>query len=104
MANSKSIKTPAQLGSALRERRNQLGKSQASIARKAGISRAWLMALESGMSGVSIGVILRVMNALGLQLQTASPEAAQTLRVPPISNFRQVDLNNVFRTLRNPEK
>jgi HTH-type transcriptional regulator / antitoxin HipB len=70
----------------------QLGKDQFSIAEKAGISRAWLVALEKGKSGVSVGVVLRVLSALGLQMSISDEEVKQ-LRLSVPSKMKRVDLN-----------
>ena len=103
-ALSKEIQTPAQLGTALKERRIDCGESQSSIAKKAGISRAWMVALEQGAPGVSVGVILRVLNVLGLSMTVASANAEETSSRTAKSKIQPVDLNQFLASLRHPNK
>jgi HTH-type transcriptional regulator / antitoxin HipB len=95
------LKTPAQLGAVIRNRRLALGLDQQSLARKAGISRAWLLALEKGKAGASIGIILKVLSALDISLLVSMPEGENQERAPsPDSSVRRVDLNAWMETLR----
>jgi HTH-type transcriptional regulator / antitoxin HipB len=57
-----------ELSARIRGRREELGLSQADVAAKATVSRAWLNAFERGKSSVEIGPVLRVLDALGLCL------------------------------------
>lgn len=98
-----TIKTPAQLGRMLKERRIQLRKDQASVAKKASISRAWLVEVERGAPGASIGVLLRVLGALKLSAVIETPESEEPPRVPR-SLLPRVDVNQVLTTLRNPPR
>lgn len=65
------------IGNRVAERRKTLKLSQAELARKAGLSRATLDALENGRAGeVGFSKVTRLLAALGLELtlQTASSE------------------------------
>lgn len=65
------------LGDRIAERRKALKLSQAVLARKAGVSRATLDALENGRSGeLGFSKITRLLAALGLELtlQTAGSQ------------------------------
>jgi|SRR5450759_1617118 HTH-type transcriptional regulator/antitoxin HipB len=97
----KPVRTPAQLGIALKERRMQLGDDQSTVANKAGITRAWLAALEKGTAGASIGIVLRVLNALGLSMTISTSEAEQRQTQKTKSNIQPVHLNTVIDRLRN---
>ena len=64
------------VGNQIAERRKTLKLSQAALARKAGVSRATLDALENGRAGeLGFSKVTRLLAALGLELtlQTASP-------------------------------
>ena len=54
------------LGRYVRDRRRTAGLSQESLASKAQVSRRWLSELESGKPTAEVGLILRVVTALGL--------------------------------------
>jgi transcriptional regulator with XRE-family HTH domain len=65
------------IGGQIAERRKTLKLSQAALARKAGVSRATLDALENGRAGeLGFSKITRLLAALGLELtlQTASSQ------------------------------
>ena len=70
------------IGSQIAERRKTLKLSQAELARKAGVSRATLDALENGRAGeLGFSKVARLLAALGLELtlQTASSHRRPTL-------------------------
>jgi transcriptional regulator with XRE-family HTH domain len=58
------------LGKQIAERRKRLGRSQAALAVKAGISRATVEALENGRAGeLGFSKITRLLAVLGLELK-----------------------------------
>lgn len=64
------IRTPQDIGAVLREGRQNAGLDQAELARRAGVSRQWLVEVERGKPRAEVGLILRVFNTLGLSLQS----------------------------------
>ncbi|MDR1791251.1 MAG: helix-turn-helix domain-containing protein [Propionibacteriaceae bacterium] len=58
--------TPLTLGRAVQERRSELGLTQQQLADQAFVSRHWLIDLERGAEGASIGKVLMVLHVLGL--------------------------------------
>ena len=54
------------LGRHLRERRRAAGFTQQQLAERADVSRRWLSGLEAGKPSAEIGLVLRVVEALGL--------------------------------------
>jgi len=78
----------ASLGRQIAEQRKQRKLTQAELARKAGISRATLDALENGRTGeLGFTRISRLLAALGLEL-TVRPAAAQR---PTLEDLMQED-------------
>ena len=72
-----AIRTPRELGAAVRERRRALQLDQAALASRAGVSRQWIVALEQGKPGAELGLVLRTLKALGLRLDTTpEPDAS----------------------------
>jgi len=58
------------IGSEVASRRKTLGLSQSELARKAGVSRATLEALENGRSGeLGFSKVSNILSALGLELK-----------------------------------
>ena len=63
------IKTPEELGSAIRKRRKKAGLTQKKTADLAGIGVRFLSELERGKPTAQIGKTLMVAQLLGLELQ-----------------------------------
>jgi HTH-type transcriptional regulator / antitoxin HipB len=68
-----SIRTPAGLGAVIREHRKLRGWDQAQLAKRIGASRQWVIAVEKGRARAELGLVLRAINALGLQLEAFLP-------------------------------
>ena len=66
--------TPLDLGLAIRDRRRKLKLSQNEVARKAGVGRQWIVAIEHGKSRAEISLVLRTLAGLELPL-TIDPGA-----------------------------
>lgn len=67
--------TPRELGLRIRDRRLQLGWSQAGLAERVGMTRQWVIALEKGSSGAALGTVLRTLSELGLVLDVGESDA-----------------------------
>ncbi|WP_341022439.1 helix-turn-helix domain-containing protein [Brevundimonas diminuta] len=91
------IYTPRDLGAAIRERRKALGLDQVELAKQIGASRRWLIQVENGKAGASFGMLLRTLNALGMQLDLKTPSAAPTSPQEPLST---PDLDSVLARAR----
>ena len=66
--NIMKIRTPLDLGLAIRGQRRKLKLSQSELARKAGVGRQWIVAIEHGKSRAELGLVLRTLSALDLPL------------------------------------
>ncbi len=62
------IRTPLDLGLAIRERRRALGLDQRSLAKRIGVSRQWLVEVEKGKARAEVGLVLRALKALDIEL------------------------------------
>ena len=72
-----TIQTTNQLGTALRTARKQLGLTQPQLALAAGVGTRFIVDLEAGKPTVRLEHVLRVIDALGGELQLGGlPEAA----------------------------
>ena len=72
------------LGPRLRERRGELGRTLADVARDAELSVSHLSAIEAGGSVPSLAVLARVVHALGLSLNAVLRATA----APPLATGR----------------
>lgn len=66
-----AARTETEIGAAVRAARGAAGLTQAELARQASVGRQWLCALEGGHQRAEIGLVLRVLGALGLALEIA---------------------------------
>ena len=64
------IRTPRDLGAAIRDRRRRRrGWSQRELAEKVGASRQWVNEVEKGKTRTEIGLALRALDALDVNLR-----------------------------------
>lgn len=91
MGASMLLRTPRDIGSALRDRRRRLGLDQAELAQRVGVSRKWVVDAEKGNPGAGIGLILRAFAALGTGLAVAGAEPSSDT-VPPVD---APDIDNI---------
>jgi HTH-type transcriptional regulator / antitoxin HipB len=92
-----TIRTAADLGAFIRERRIKLGMDQSDLAEKAGTSRKWIIEVEQGKPRAEIGLVLRTLKTLGVSLDIA---VDRTEKVSPASESRSVDINNILNSLK----
>jgi HTH-type transcriptional regulator/antitoxin HipB len=74
------IRTPTDIGALLKDRRRALGLDQAELAERIGVSRLWVNQVEGGKPGASLGLILRALEALGVQIAATTASAEQSRR------------------------
>jgi y4mF family transcriptional regulator len=84
---------PADLGAAVRAARRTRGWTQATLAERAGTSRQWVNAFEQGRERAELGMALRVVQAVGLSLGTASAP-------PPDAPSHQLTARSLAREIR----
>ena len=77
------IRTPADLGAIIRDRRRRLGMDQQTLADRLQVTRQWVLGVEKGKSGAAIGVVLRALSILGITLSVDAELPAQDTDSPP---------------------
>jgi len=65
------IRTPADLGAVIRDRRKQLGLDQSTFAKRIGVSRQWVIGVERGHARAAMGLVLRAIDDLGIRLDAS---------------------------------
>jgi HTH-type transcriptional regulator / antitoxin HipB len=73
------IRTPAELGAVIRDRRKQLGLDQSTFAKRIGVSRQWVIGVERGHARAELGLVLRAIDDLGIRLD-ANTETTSSRR------------------------
>jgi HTH-type transcriptional regulator/antitoxin HipB len=68
------VRTPADLGAVIRDRRKQLKLDQAALAKRIGVSRQWVIQVEHGHRRAELGLVLRALDALNIQLDVRADE------------------------------
>jgi transcriptional regulator with XRE-family HTH domain len=87
------------LGETLRGRRHELGRTQGEVAKTADVSRPWLAQVEAGKQTASVGLVLRVLDALALDLDAT----VRGQGLPPgQAAAAPVDLDALLDDLRRP--
>ena len=74
-----SIRSPQQLGRAVRAARKQLGLTQPQLALAAGVGVRFIVDLEAGKPTLRLENVLRVIDALGGSLKLTGLETLQAL-------------------------
>ena len=62
------LRNPADIGALIRARRRELDISQAGLAELVGVSRLWINQAERGKPGAGLGLVLRTLATLGIEL------------------------------------
>ncbi len=68
------VRTPADLGAVIRDRRKQLKLDQAAFAKRIGVSRYWVILIERGHPRAELSLVLRALDALDIQLDAGVRE------------------------------
>lgn len=69
-----NIRSIHDVAAVVRGRRRELDLSQAQLAERAGVSRKWIYEFEAGKPAAELGLLLRVLDVLGLALELTSSE------------------------------
>ena len=85
------IRTPADLGAAIRAGRRALGSDQAGLAARVGVQRQWVIKIELGKSTAEVGLVLRTLNALGLEVEVGGSLDKLTSERPPTGLSYDID-------------
>lgn len=67
------VRSPTDLGAAIRDGRKRRGWTQDDLAKRAGVTARWLRDVEHGKPTAEIGLVLRVLSHLGIELDLADP-------------------------------
>jgi HTH-type transcriptional regulator/antitoxin HipB len=70
------LRTPGDFGALIKDRRRALGLDQADLADQIGVSRLWVNQVERGKPGASLGLVLRALAAVGVELAGETPNKA----------------------------
>jgi HTH-type transcriptional regulator/antitoxin HipB len=80
--NNLPLRTPREFGALIKERRRESGLDQGELATRVGVSRLWINQVERGKSGAGIGLILRTLKELGIELVASDGTVAMPSSEP----------------------
>lgn len=63
------VRNSREVGALIRDRRKSLGLDQQTLASRAGVSRKWLVEVERGKPGAELGLVLKTLGALALEVK-----------------------------------
>ncbi len=75
-----AVRSIRDIAVAARGRRQELGLSQAELARRAGVSRKWISEFETGKPTAELGLVLRVLDELGFRLDLHGESSTKSRR------------------------
>jgi HTH-type transcriptional regulator/antitoxin HipB len=65
------VRTPADLGAIIRDRRKHLKLDQAALPKQIGVSRQWVIEIERGHARAALGLVLRAIDVLDIRLDAS---------------------------------
>jgi len=65
------VRTSADFGAVIRDRRKQLKLDQSTFAKRIGVSRQWVIEVEHGHARAELGLVLRAVDALDIRLDAS---------------------------------
>ncbi len=71
------LRTPADIGALIRQRRQDAGMDQAGLAQLVGVSRWWINEIEKGKPRAELALVLRTLTVLGVTLASYEPASAR---------------------------
>ena len=67
------VRSADEIGALIRDARTRRSMTQIDLATKAGVTSRWLRDVEKGKSGAEIGLVLRILGYLGIELDATDP-------------------------------
>lgn len=93
------IRTPTDLGALIRDRRTKLDMDQKSLAAKVGVSRQWIVEVEKGKPRAEMGLVLRTLEVLGINLAPDGPQKSKRKQGPSA-----IDIDSIVASARGKRK
>lgn len=96
------LRTPRDLGAAIKDGRRRLGLDQASLAERVGVSRQWIIAIERGKQRADVALVLRTFEALGLRLDVGDATVGADAATSSPAVDPGVDIDAIVEAARRP--
>jgi len=92
------VRTTEDIATYARERRKELGWSQQRLAERVGVGRWWVIEFERGKATVELGLVLRTLRALDLNLLLEEEGGGKRA-----NSDDEIDLDDVLAGTTTPE-
>ena len=79
------IRNSRDLGALIRDNRRKRGLTQDQLASRVGVSRKWIVDVESGKRTRDLRLILRTLNVIGIQLDAVDRSKSNSPGAPDIN-------------------
>ncbi|MBA4130671.1 MAG: transcriptional regulator [Hyphomicrobium sp.] len=88
------LRRPEDIAGLIRSRREALGLSQQALAERLSVSRKWVNEVEQGNQTAKLGLVLRALNELGINLIGETPKATSAA-LSPTTLAHNVDIDAI---------
>lgn len=92
-----ALRTPADVGALIKDRRRALGLDQAELAERIGVGRLWVNQMERGKPGASMRLVLRALQAVEVDIKAFVDEVGEPSAYPPVVS---PDINAIVENAR----
>jgi HTH-type transcriptional regulator/antitoxin HipB len=93
------IRTTADIGAIIRDRRHKLRLDQGALAKRVGVGRQWIVDIEKGKPRAGIELVLRTLTALGLSLTVSDKAPTRSGTAAPA-----IDLDRIIAAARRTKR
>jgi HTH-type transcriptional regulator/antitoxin HipB len=98
------LQTPAAVGALIKDRRRALGLDQADLAARIGVSRLWVSQVERGKPGAGLGLVLRALAAVGVELSGTPSDKPGEKRPSAVAPIVTPDINAIVADARRKDR
>lgn len=96
------VRSAADIGAIIRDRRRKLGLDQITLAKRVGVSRRWIVDIEKGKPRAGIELVLRTLTALGVSL---TPSKKAPVRAGDAGDaIAAIDLDTIIDAARRTKR
>ncbi len=91
------VRTANDIGTYIRDQRRRQKLGQAELAERIGVSRRWITQIEQGKPRAELGLVLKALETLGIDLRVETHDAPATM---PADSLESVDIGAIIRKAR----
>jgi y4mF family transcriptional regulator len=92
-----TLRSPADIGALIRDRRKALGLDQSALAEQIGVGRVWVNQVEKGKPGAKLSLVLRALAAVGVELSATTGDVLDDAIAEPVAT---PDINTVIQAAK----